>query len=152
MIPEGRGVFPKLTVRENLAMFVQGRDVDRATEQAAEVFPILGQRLGQNAGTMSGGEQQMLAVARALVTDPLMVIADELSVGLAPRVIDQIFEAIDVLRRAGTSMMIVEQYVDRVLPISDYVYVMDRGRIALVDEASRCDEAKLVESYLGGAS
>src|SRR2546423_220989 len=105
LIPEGRAIFRQLTVRENLAMQVGGRDVDGAVERVASAFPVLGARLHQTAGTLSGGQQQMLAVARALVTNPRVVLADELSVGLAPVVIDEIFEAVEALRVAGVSLL-----------------------------------------------
>jgi branched-chain amino acid transport system ATP-binding protein len=152
LIPEGRGVFPKLTVGENLAMFVRGRGVDDATAIATSAFPVLGHRLEQVAGTLSGGEQQMLAVSRALVTEPRLVLADELSLGLAPAIVDEIFDVVAGLRSAGVSLLIVEQYVDRALAIADYVYVLDRGRVVLVEEAARCDHAMLSEHYLGGAA
>jgi branched-chain amino acid transport system ATP-binding protein len=152
LIPEGRGVFPNLTVAENLAMFVGGRGSSDAVAVSTDAFPVLGTRLDQLAGTLSGGEQQMLAVARALVTGPSIVLADELSLGLAPAIVDEIFEVVAGLRASGTSLLIVEQYVERALAIADYVYVLDRGRVVLVEEAARCDEAMLAEHYLGGAA
>jgi len=145
-------VFAKLTVGENLAMFVRGHGTEDAVACAVAAFPVLGRRLDQLAGTLSGGEQQMLAVSRALVTEPQLVLADELSLGLAPAVVDEIFDVVGGLRAAGTSLLIVEQYVDRALAIADYVYVLDRGRVALVEEAAQCDQAMLAEHYLGGAA
>ncbi|HEV7865682.1 MAG TPA: ABC transporter ATP-binding protein [Acidimicrobiia bacterium] len=149
LIPEGRAIFRQLTVRQNLAMQVGGKDVDGAVDRAVTTFPVLGERLGQVAGTLSGGQQQMLAVARALVTDPALVLADELSVGLAPVVVDEIFEAVAALRSAGRSLLIVEQYVDRALAIADYVYIMQKGRVVFVGEPAQCRGGAVFERYLG---
>jgi branched-chain amino acid transport system ATP-binding protein len=152
LIPEGRAIFRQLTVRENLAMQVGGRDVDGAVERAASAFPVLADRLHQTAGTLSGGQQQMLAVARALVTNPRVVLADELSVGLAPVVIDEIFDAVEALRAAGVSLLIVEQYVDRVLAVADYVYVLHKGEIAFVGEPVQCEAEDIFHRYLGSVA
>jgi branched-chain amino acid transport system ATP-binding protein len=149
LIPEGRAIFRQLTVRQNLAMQVGGKDVDGAVDRAVATFPVLGERLGQVAGTLSGGQQQMLAVARALVTDPALVLADELSVGLAPVVVDEIFEAVQALRTAGRSLLIVEQYVDRALAVADYVYILHKGRIAFVGEPAQCQAEDVYRQYLG---
>lgn len=153
LLPEGRGIFPRLTVQENMAMQVGGRKVDAAIERATSSFPVLGSRLTQLAGTLSGGEQQMLSVARALVTDPKIVLADELSVGLAPVVVDEIFDvAIASLRSRGCSLLIVEQYVERVLDIADYVYLLHKGSVVFVGEPDQCVGDGLFERYLGGAA
>jgi branched-chain amino acid transport system ATP-binding protein len=152
LIPEGRGIFRNLTVRENLAMQVGTRKVKPAIELATGHFPILGRRLAQRAGTMSGGEQQMLAVSRALVTEPKLIMADELSVGLAPVVVDQIFDAIRSIRSQGCSLLIVEQYVGRALELADYVYILQKGRIAFVGEPEQCASGEVFEQYLGGAA
>jgi branched-chain amino acid transport system ATP-binding protein len=152
LIPEGRGIFRQLTVRENLAMQVGGRGVGDAVERAVTAFPRLRDRLGQTAGTLSGGEQQMLAVSRALVTDPGLVMADELSVGLAPVVVDEIFTAVGELRAAGVSLLVVEQYVERVLELADYVYILHKGRVVFVGEPSQCRDGRLFDQYLGGAA
>jgi branched-chain amino acid transport system ATP-binding protein len=149
LIPEGRGIFRNLTVAENLAMHVRGKNRATAVQTAVEYFPVLGQRLKQIAGTMSGGQQQMLAVARALVTSPSLLMIDELSVGLAPVVIDEIFTAIEVLRAKGVSLLIVEQYVHRALAIADYVYVLQKGRIVFVGEPAQCQGGAVFERYLG---
>jgi len=127
LIPEGRAIFRHMTVRENLEMQVGRRALNGTVERAVGTFPRLGQRMGQIAGTLSGGEQQMLAVARALVTDPALVMADELSVGLAPVIVDEILSAVESLRAGGVSLLIVEQYVERVLEIADYVYILHKG-------------------------
>jgi len=152
LIPEGRAIFRPLTVRQNLAMQVGGKQVDDAVDRAVAAFPMLGDRLGQVAGTLSGGQQQMLAVARALVTDPALVLADELSVGLAPVVVDEIFEAVAALRAAGRSLLIVEQYVDRALAVADYVYILHKGRIAFVGEPAQCRADDVYRQYLGSVA
>ena len=149
LIPEGRGIFRQLTVRQNLAMQVDGHGVDRAIEVATTAFPILGQRLEQVAGTMSGGQQQMVAVARALVTEAKVVLADELSVGLAPVVVDEIFEALEVLEAEGRSLLLVEQYVERAVGIADYVYILQKGEIVFVGEPSQCASGVVFARYLG---
>lgn len=152
LIPEGRGIFRDLTVRENLTMFAGAGGTRSAVDTASSVFPKLGQRLDQTAGTMSGGEQQMLALSRALVTGVSVVMADELSVGLAPVAVDEIFLAIDALRERGVALLIVEQYVDRVLEIADYVYLLNRGAVALVGEPQQLMDGNLFEQYLGATA
>lgn len=149
LIPEGRGIFRNLTVAENLAMHTRGRGKDQAIETATRYFPVLGQRLTQTAGTMSGGQQQMLAVARALVTQPALLMIDELSVGLAPVVIDEIFAAVEMLRAEGRSLLVVEQYVHRALAIADYVYILQKGRVVFVGEPAQCQGGTIFERYLG---
>ena len=151
LIPEGRGIFRPLTVRENLAMFAGGRHVPAAIRTAAAAFPVLGERLSLRAGTLSGGQQQMLAVSRAFLGDYGLIMADELSVGLAPVVVDEIFASIDMLRSQGRALLIVEQYVDRVLDIADYVYILHKGQIAFVGEPGQCRRSGVFERYLGSA-
>jgi len=152
LIPEGRGIFRRLSVRENLLMATGGRQVKETVDVAVAAFPILGDRLGQEAGTLSGGQQQMLAVSRALATDATLVLADELSVGLAPVVVDEIFEAVDTFKRQGRSLVIVEQYVDRVLAIADYVYILHKGSVAFVGEPGQVGSGAVFEQYLGGVA
>jgi branched-chain amino acid transport system ATP-binding protein len=153
LIPEGRGIFPPLTVRENLAMHQRGRRRNRDTiDLALSHFPRLSERLDQLAGTMSGGEQQMLAMARAFVTRPRVVLADELSFGLAPRIVDDIFAALDTLTRSGTSILLVEQYVDRAIDAADYVYLLHKGRIVLVAEPGQCRSTEIFSQYVGGST
>jgi branched-chain amino acid transport system ATP-binding protein len=152
LIPEGRAIFRQLTVRQNLAMHVGGKSVDQAIDRAVAVFAVLGERLDQIAGTLSGGQQQMLAVARALVTNPRVVLADELSVGLAPVVVDEIFEAVEALRREGRSLLLVEQYVDRALAVADYVYILHKGSIVFVGEPAQARSADIFSQYLGTGS
>jgi branched-chain amino acid transport system ATP-binding protein len=152
LVPEGRGIFRQLTVRENLAMYAGGRDVQRAIDQAVVAFPVLGERLGQLAGTLSGGQQQMLAFSRALVSDAPLIMADELSVGLAPVIVDEIFEAVSQLREAGRSLLIVEQYVSRALAVADYVYILHKGRVAFVGEPEQCEDGHVFEQYVGSVA
>ncbi|HWW54366.1 MAG TPA: ABC transporter ATP-binding protein [Acidimicrobiales bacterium] len=149
LIPEGRGVFRRLSVRENLAMQVRGKRVGLAVEQATAAFPVLGRRLGQLAGTLSGGEQQMLALSRALVSGAKLVLADELSVGLAPVVVDEIFDVVNGLRTQGCSLLIVEQYVERAVEIADYVYILQKGTVAFVGEPEQCLAGPIFDRYLG---
>jgi branched-chain amino acid transport system ATP-binding protein len=149
-IPEGRAVFPALSVRENLLLYVTGKGSrDVTLDKAAEVFPVLGQRMNQAAGTLSGGEQQMLALARAYVTDPKVILLDEVSIGLAPKVVDDIFAFIARLAGSGTSLLLVEQYVTRALDLADEVYIMNRGRVAFSGKTSELDQEELFVRYLG---
>ncbi|HEV8627736.1 MAG TPA: ABC transporter ATP-binding protein [Acidimicrobiia bacterium] len=152
LIPEGRGIFRQLTVAENLAMFAGGRNVDDAIATSVAAFPVLGERLGQLAGTLSGGQQQMVAVCRALIVDAKFILADELSVGLAPVVVDEIFATVETLREQGRSLVIVEQYVDRALAIADYVYILHKGRVAFVGEPERCRDDDLFSHYVGSVA
>jgi branched-chain amino acid transport system ATP-binding protein len=153
LVPEGHAIFRSLTVRENLAMYAGGKAVDAAVERAAAAFPVLGHRLSQAAGTLSGGEQQMLALTRALITDPRVILADELSLGLAPIIVDEIFEVVDGLRREGRSLLIVEQFVGRALDIADYVYILHKGTVAFVGEPGQCrQDQRLFEQYVGSVA
>jgi branched-chain amino acid transport system ATP-binding protein len=152
LIPEGRGIFRRLTVQENLAMHGGKKDIKQVIERAASLFPVLKERLSQQAGTLSGGQQQMLALARALVKDPTVVLADELSVGLAPVVVDEILEAVAVLESEGKSLLIVEQYVERAVAMADYVYILNKGTIVFVGEPTQCASGAVFERYLGGAA
>ena len=148
-IPEGRAVFPGLTVRENLATFAKG-SADDALARATEAFPVLGQRMRQRAGTLSGGEQQMLALARAYVTEPRVVLLDEVSMGLAPKIVDDIFVFMERLAQTGASLLLVEQYVTRALALADHVYVLNRGRVTFSGPPSELDEENVFAGYLGG--
>jgi branched-chain amino acid transport system ATP-binding protein len=149
LVPEGHAIFRQLTVRENLAMYAGGRRVGEAIEKAVAAFPILGERLSQEAGTMSGGQQQMLALSRALVVDAKVILADELSMGLAPVVIDEIFRVVEQFRAEGRSMLIVEQFVSRALSVADYVYILHKGRVVFVGEPEQCHDEHLFEQYVG---
>jgi branched-chain amino acid transport system ATP-binding protein len=149
LIPEGRGIFRQLTVRENVAMYVDGRGVRDALDVLVDLFPALAQFLDTPAGRLSGGQQQMVALSRALVTDAPVIMADELSVGLAPVVVDEIFAAVERLRMQGRSLLIVEQYVERALQIADYVYILHKGRVVFVGEPAHCQGSHVFEQYLG---
>ena len=150
LIPEGSGVFPNLTVDENLRMMTfTGRPLGEIQEQAYARFPRLLERRNQAAGTMSGGEQQMLALARALATDPAVLLIDELSMGLAPLVVRELYELVADIARAGVSVLLVEQFATTVLGIADQASVMIHGRIALTGAADESLLAKLSELYLG---
>jgi len=144
-VPEGRGVFPSLTVRENLTLQAGQGDMDRAID----AFPRLGERINQTAGTMSGGEQQMLALARAYLAEPKVMLLDEVSMGLAPKIVDEIFEFLHRLITEGASLLLVEQYVTRALALADYVYLINRGQIAYRGEPSELKEEDVFARYLG---
>ena len=148
-VPEGRGVFPNLTVRDNLVLQSHAGTEDESLQRAVEAFPKLGQRLHQLAGTMSGGEQQMLALARTYVQNPKIVLLDEVSMGLAPNIVDEIFTFLALLAQNGTSLLLVEQYVTRALAAADYVYLMNRGRIVFAGEAGELDPNVIAAEYVG---
>ena len=151
-VPEGRGVFPGLSVRENILLQAKPGQETEALERATAVFPVLGRRLGQLAGTMSGGEQQMLALSRAYVSNPKLVLLDEVSMGLAPKVVDEIFEFLERLKGEGVSLLLVEQYVTRALALADYVYLLHKGEVTFRGEPSELDHADVFREYLGGVS
>jgi len=150
-VPEGRGVFPNLTVRDNLILQSRPGQEREAIDRAVSAFPRLGERLAQLAGTMSGGEQQMLALARTYVQRPKLVLLDEVSMGLAPKIVDEIFEFLVVLANEGSSLLLVEQYVTRALAVADYVYLLNRGRISFAGEVSEVDPDAIAAEYVGGA-
>jgi len=152
LIPEGRGIFRRLTVRENLVVQADAGGVAAAVDRAAALFPILGERLDQPAGTLSGGQQQMLALARAFVTGAPLILADELSMGLAPVVVDDIFAVLGALRREGRSLLLVEQYVERAVAVADYVYILGKGHIVFAGEPAECTSGAVFARYLEGAA
>ncbi len=155
LVPEGRLVFPDLSVAENLRL---GAYTDRAragrlarTEKMYEMFPRLRERRGQAAGALSGGEQQMLALARGLMSEPTLLLLDEPSLGLAPQIAKQMFETIAKVRDDGHSVLIVEQDIIGTLGIADYGYVMENGRITIEGEPALLrDDPHVLASYLGG--
>ena len=152
LIPEGRGIFRNLTVRENLRMQVppggKGAAKD-GLERVLSTFPVLRDRLGQTAGTMSGGQQQLLALARCYLTRPRVVLLDEVSMGLAPKVVDEIFAAIATLASSGTALVLVEQYVNRALELASDAVLLDRGTVAYAGPTRDLDEAAVLRGYLG---
>jgi branched-chain amino acid transport system ATP-binding protein len=135
-IPESRGVFPHLTVTENLHVFAGERPLD----PAYAAFPILRERGSQKAGTLSGGEQRMLALSRALVADPRGVIIDEPSLGLAPALTDRLYEVVAEIAARGTTVVLADQYEDRVLSLAAVVYRLERGEVTFVGEPSELRE------------
>jgi branched-chain amino acid transport system ATP-binding protein len=166
LIPEGRGIFRSLTVRENLELLIPpwrkdsylrnrhriGRAKVRASiDPAIAAFPMLGQRLSQVAGSMSGGQQQQLALARAFISAPDVVLLDEVSMGLAPVIVDQIFESLKLLASTGVALVLVEQYVSRALAMADTAYLMARGTIAWSGPAAALDTDAITRAYLGHA-
>ncbi|MGB1249154.1 MAG: ABC transporter ATP-binding protein [Candidatus Promineifilaceae bacterium] len=154
MVPEGRGVFAKLTVEENLEMGAFHRndrsEIKADIEKSYAMFPRLGERKTQLAGTMSGGEQQMLAVTRALLSRPKLLLMDEPSMGLAPVLVDQIFEAIEEINKEGMTILLVEQNAHMALSVSNRGYVLQTGKIVLSDKADVLIRDPMVQkAYLG---
>lgn len=148
-IPEGRGVFASLTVRENLRMATyQGGSEAEVTERAVARFPILGQRIDQVVGTMSGGEQQMLAMARGLATDPSLLVIDELSMGLAPMIVADLYELVAQIAADGVAVLVVEQFARTVLGVADRAVILQRGTVAAAGVPSDIAE-ELSAAYLG---
>ncbi|MBQ0762503.1 MAG: branched-chain amino acid transport system ATP-binding protein [Pseudomonadales bacterium] len=154
IVPEGRRIFSGLTVKENLHMggfFNTKSEIRKSQEHVYELFPRLKERESQRAGTMSGGEQQMLAIGRALMSKPRLIILDEPSLGLAPLIIKQIFEIIGKLRDEGMTVFLVEQNAHQALNLADRGYVLETGRIRLHDTgANLLVNPQVREAYLGG--
>ncbi len=154
MSPEGRGVFANLTVRENLEMGAYIRNDKKAIsddmERGFTLFPRLKEREKQKAGTLSGGEQQMLAMARAMMSRPRLLLLDEPSLGLAPLLVHTIFEAIDNIRAEGTTILLVEQNANAALHHSDRAYVLETGRIVMEGDSKQlAADPRVKEAYLG---
>ncbi|HEX3611114.1 MAG TPA: ABC transporter ATP-binding protein [Sporichthyaceae bacterium] len=148
-VPEGRGIFRSLSVRDNLLLQATKGDEAAALDRAVTAFPRLGERMSQQAGTMSGGEQQMLALARAYVQQPRFVLLDEVSMGLAPKIVDELFEFLAMLARSGASLLLVEQYVARALAVADYVFLLNRGEVVFSGQPQELDADALAERYVG---
>jgi branched-chain amino acid transport system ATP-binding protein len=152
LVPEGRAIFPSLTVGENLRM-ASGRPERRSSgvlERTLDVFPRLAERLRQTAGTLSGGEQQMVALARAFVAEPVVLLLDEPSLGLAPKVIDEVFAVIERFRSGGAAVILVEQYISRALSVADSVAVLVQGTIRFTGRSEDVSAEDLSRYYLGG--
>ncbi|PWC77044.1 ABC transporter ATP-binding protein [Azospirillum sp. TSH64] len=148
--PEGRQIFSNMNVRENLVL--GGGDVGLGElDRVLAMFPILSERLRQNAGSLSGGEQQMLCIARALMRRPSLLLLDEPSLGLAPKIVAQIFDLIGRIRAEGVSILLVEQNARAALRIADHAAVLEDGRIVLSGPADQLrDDPRIAEAYLGG--
>ncbi|HEX7217765.1 MAG TPA: ABC transporter ATP-binding protein [Burkholderiales bacterium] len=150
MVPEGRGIFPQLTVEENLAMGAYARGGGGSTEKQYATFPRLKERRTQVAGTLSGGEQQMLAIARALMSEPKLLLLDEPSMGLAPMMVARIFEVVREIAARGVTILLVEQNARLALEVAHRGYVMESGTVSLSGSAqSLLEDARVKEAYLG---
>jgi branched-chain amino acid transport system ATP-binding protein len=153
--PEGRGIFPGMTVVENLYMGAYARkgDVEKDLKEVFDLFPRLAERRSQAGGTMSGGEQQMLAIGRALMTQPKVLLLDEPSMGLAPKLIQQIFSIIEEINRRGTTVLLVEQNAQQALQIAHRAYVLETGTVVKSAEAGALlDDPQVRAAYLGGGA
>ncbi len=154
IVPEGRRVFARLTVEENLAMggfFTAKEEFQAQLDKVLQLFPRLKERLLQRAGTMSGGEQQMLAIGRALMSQPKLLLLDEPSLGLAPIIIQQIFDIIEQLRSDGVTIFLVEQNANQALRLADRGYVLENGRIVMQGSGHELlSDPKVRDAYLGG--
>jgi branched-chain amino acid transport system ATP-binding protein len=156
LVPEGRGVFPALSVEDNLRVAHRSAPADQAgswdswLEEIVATFPRLGERLSQAAGSLSGGEQQMLAVCRALVGEPRVVMFDELSMGLAPMIVAELFERVAALRDAGRTIVLVEQHLTYALELADLCYVLAKGDVAFAGEPGELRGSAALAGHLAG--
>jgi len=155
LVPEGRRIFPDLTVGENLAMgsyLIRDRKtIEKNRERAFEIFPVLRERQNQMGKTLSGGEQQMLAIARSLMAEPRLILMDEVSLGLMPIYVEETFKIIDRLHRQGVTILLVEQNARKALASADRGYVLETGEIILSDQAERlAQNPQVKKAYLGG--
>jgi branched-chain amino acid transport system ATP-binding protein len=152
-IPEGRGIFPNLTVVENLRIWTYAAELStrEVEERVFARFPRLGERRKQLAGTLSGGEQQMLAMSRAFVSEPSILLLDEISMGLAPLIVTELYELVTQLAAEGMTVLLVEQFARTALAVADFAAIMTQGAISMVGEPADV-EAFVGEAYLGGAA
>ena len=152
-IPEGRGIFPNLSVEDNLWMDTYAGKLSReeVRERSFDAFPRLAERRDQLAGTWSGGEQQMLALSRALATDPSLLLLDEISMGLAPRLVAELYESVAKFAAMGIAILIVEQFANTALAVADVAAIMNQGRVQSVGEPAEI-ERELAAAYLGGVA
>ncbi|MEM1557736.1 MAG: ABC transporter ATP-binding protein [Thermoproteota archaeon] len=153
-VPEGRRIFPNLTVRENLLMGAYNsrarKNIRESLERVYKLFPILEERERQVAKTLSGGEAQMLAIGRALMSCPRMLLLDEPSLGLAPLIVSEVFKIIEELKKSGITILLVEQHITHALGLSDYVYILENGRVVLSGRKDDIRENKHVREYYLG--
>ena len=149
LVPEGKGIFPNLTVRENLRMCTfTGRSLHEIEEIAYARFPRLSERRSQLAGTLSGGEQQMLAMARGLATNPAILLLDELSMGLAPIIVEELYEIVAQVAREGVSILVVEQFATTVLGVADFAAILVHGKVSRAGSPAELQD-ELSKAYLG---
>ena len=149
-IPEGRGIFPNLSVRDNIIMAARDRAGIAVIEDRSYArFPILKERRDQLAGTLSGGQQQMLSLARGLATDPVILMLDEMSMGLAPLVVAELYEQVTAIAESGVSVLVVEQFARTVLGVADSAVVLSHGHVRFVGPAGDLDDETLSRAYLG---
>jgi branched-chain amino acid transport system ATP-binding protein len=153
LVPEGRRIFPRLTVLENLLVGAYHHKARANHKQVLEkvfrLFPILGERTSQLGINLSGGEQQMLAIARSLMSDPDIILIDEISLGLAPAVVKKIYEALKTINRLGKTMILVEQDLQKSMKMADYIYVLQKGRIVLHGDPAGLSEEEVKKAYFG---
>ena len=155
-VPEGRGVFPAFSVRENLEVGAYRRggrrhNLRNEIERVTASFPRLSERMGQRAGSLSGGEQQMLVLARALMAQPRIILVDEPSLGLAPVIVDEVYQLLHGLKGDGLTILLVEQYVELALEIADHAYVLEKGAVAVEGRAhDLAGDRSLLDAYMAG--